>query len=349
MERSLAILLEGLDDRFAVTVVSTDGEIAERVCEGRPGTAVTLVPRVASKFDLGAIRSQRRALAAAAPEVTLVSHPQLYSCQYGILAAWAARSPILSVVHCVLPRTDALQALLMRGAARLVTRLVGVSEAVARDAEAALHLPAGSVGVVYNGIPEVGPAAACEETGGGCRPRGQRRLLGCVGRLSSEKGFDVAVRALRTLPDCDLVVVGVGPRRGELEALARSLGVAERVSFDGWVPWPWTEHRCFDAVLVPSRYEGFGLVAVEAMAAGMPVVASKVAGLAEVVTDGVTGLLVDPDDPAALAGAVRRVLDDADLRGRLVAGGHDEARRRFSASAMVSAYEHILDALVASR
>ena len=174
-------------------------------------------------------------------------------------------------------------------------------------------------------------------------------MIGCVGRLSPEKGYDVALKALVELPDCDLAFLGEGPELGTLQRTAASLGVNDRVRFAGWVPPPWPEHWRFDVLLVPSRYEGFGLVAVEAMLAGIPVVASDVAGLSEVLTDEKTGLLVEPDEFAGFVRATRRMLDDVDLRDELVLHAFEDARRRFSAATMIGCYESLFDDVIGAQ
>jgi len=106
--------------------------------------------------------------------------------------------------------------------------------------------------------------------------------------------------------------------------------LAECVHFAGFSDVAAAFMRAADIVLVPSRVEPFGNVAVEAQLAGKPVVASAVQGLPEIVEDGRTGLLVAPDDPAALAAAVTRLLDEPGLAGRLAQSGADSAHLRFS-------------------
>ncbi len=340
MELWLSTLIEELDPRYQVELVATDGTIAAQIAASRPGTRVTVVPNVTNKVQLPAIWAHLRAFRAAAPDLVLVCHGQLYDGQYGIVGAAATRRPIVSVVHCVLPRTSALQATLLRGASKLVARFVGVSASVARATEEELHLAPGAVALIHNGVPEPGPASTTHR-----REDRRRRLLGCVGRLSPEKGYDIALRALAELSDCDLVILGEGPELGPLRALATSLGIEDRVRFEGWVDPPWTAQWPVDVLLVPSRYEGFGLVAVEAMLAGIPVVASDVAGLSEVLTHEKTGLTVGPEKPDDLARAVRRVLEDEHLRAHLVANASDDARRRFSPRAMVDSYESLFDQL----
>jgi glycosyltransferase involved in cell wall biosynthesis len=138
-----------------------------------------------------------------------------------------------------------------------------------------------------------------------------------VGRLSEEKGVDELLEATSGLPT---VIVGDGPLRGR---------VPESV---GFVP-PGALGRYYEraaVVVCPSRREGYGVVAREAMAHGRPVVATSVGGLADAVEDGVTGLLVPPRDPAALRAAVERLLADGELRSRLGAAARKAASERFS-------------------
>jgi len=153
-----------------------------------------------------------------------------------------------------------------------------------------------------------------------------------VGRLSAEKGVLELVEASRGLP---LRIVGDGPLRG-------------RVPSEGFVApgelGSWYERAA--VVAVPSRREGYGVVAREAMAWGRPIVATAVGGLSDAVEGGVTGLLVQPGDAGALRAALERLLGDAALRSRLGAAARERAQREFSfeaaAQALVAAYEEAL-------
>lgn len=153
-----------------------------------------------------------------------------------------------------------------------------------------------------------------------------------VGRLDPRKGLDDAVRAVATLPGTSLDVVGRGDDAyaARLRALAGELGAAHRVELRGPVPRAALAdvYAGADAVLFPVTWaEPFGLVPLEAMACGTPVVATGTGGSATFLADGANCLLVPPRDPAALAAAVRRLAADPDLRRRLVAGGLATARR----------------------
>lgn len=165
-----------------------------------------------------------------------------------------------------------------------------------------------------------------------------------VGRLTAQKGVDVLLRAMTRLPpDETLTVVGDGPEGDALRALATSLGLADRVRWLGALP-PREVAPCYArarALVVPSREEGLGLVAVEAQLSGTPVVAADSGGLPDVVRDGATGLLVPADDAAALATALRALRDDPSRAARLAHAGQAAARAAFTPDGVAARYEAI--------
>ena len=212
--------------------------------------------------------------------------------------------------------------------------VVGVSHAVLRETAAIAPIVPARSSVVHHGIEwaEATPVPIEPPT------------LLCVGRLVRVKGFDVAVAAMPALrqlvPAARLVVAGEGPEAGPLRALARRLGVDDCVEFMGPVSPAGVPALLNHAslVLVPSRAEAFGLVALEAAAMGRPVIAARVGGLVEVVEPERTGVLVEPDQPAQLVEAVVRLLSDP---ARLLAMGQEarsRARTVFPWKACVDAY-----------
>jgi glycosyltransferase involved in cell wall biosynthesis len=128
-----------------------------------------------------------------------------------------------------------------------------------------------------------------------------------------------------------LVIVGDGPERGNMEALARSLGVDGRVRFAGYREDVGNAYGAMDVFALVSAREGFGLVVAEAMLAELPVIATAVGGIRDIVEPGQSGLLIDPKDPAAVAGAIRELYGDPALRQRLASAGQRRAREHFSA------------------
>ncbi|HLL08470.1 MAG TPA: glycosyltransferase [Nocardioidaceae bacterium] len=187
-------------------------------------------------------------------------------------------------------------------------------------------------------------------------PPGPARLL-CVSRLVERKGVDTVVRALPALPGVELVIAG-GPNADELphdaeatrlSALAERLDVADRVRLIGRV-----QHedmpallRSADVVVSTPWYEPFGIVPLEAMACGRPVVGTAVGGLLDTVQPNVTGLLVPPRDPAAVASAVRTLLADPDLRARFGAAASRLAVHRYDWSRIAADTEAAYDVVVA--
>lgn len=236
-------------------------------------------------------------------------------------------------VHESMPMPRPARALLLLPllAAGLVVANSGVTQAWIRSSLG--RRIAGRTRVVHNGVPEPSSPAAR-----GRVPTDRPRSLVVVGRLSHIKGQDTAIRATALVRqagfDVTLTLVGdcyPGYESVEegLRGLASELGVEDLTEFAGYQdPAPYV--AAADVVLVPSRVESFGLVAVEALLLGRPVVAARTGGLTEVIKDGETGLLVAADDPEALAGAVVRLLDDPALATALATAGHADARTRFS-------------------
>jgi glycogen synthase len=158
------------------------------------------------------------------------------------------------------------------------------------------------------------------------------RLITAVGRLTAQKGFDDLIRAfpaiLKSVPESRLLIVGDGYMKGELQTLAAAEKVGSRTTFAGFVSDSELVEamKSSDVVAVPSRFEPFGIITLEAMAAGVPVVVSRVGGLAETVEDGVDGLEVEPNDPPSIAEAIVRLLSDGTLAARLAAKGREKAK-----------------------
>lgn len=164
-------------------------------------------------------------------------------------------------------------------------------------------------------------------------PREAKVLL-TLSRLHPKKGLDLLLKALKELPACHAWLAGEGPLRRRLEGEAKNLGVLDRVHFLGWRTDRGALLRAADVCVLPSRYEPFGTVILEAWAAGTPLVASASAGPAAHIEDGVNGLLVPIDDAAALTQAIGRILDDAELRRRIVAQGYAAYNKSFTREAV---------------
>jgi glycosyltransferase involved in cell wall biosynthesis len=184
-------------------------------------------------------------------------------------------------------------------------------------------------------------------------PKGPAPLLVSSGRLVGAKGFDILLKALaevNTGPNPpNLVVLGEGPERGSLEGLALKLGVADRVRFAGQVDNPFAILSRATAFVLSSRREGFGNVMIEAMACGIPVVATDCPfGPRMNLRGGDAGLLVPPENPAALARGIERLLGDEELARRYATAGAEVAKE-YAAERTVPAFEELFVSLARGR
>jgi len=246
---------------------------------------------------------------------------------YGGLAAKLRGTTLVSTKHNDDPfRTGAFR-FVERGLARLADRVVTISDSLRRFTIEQVGVPASKVETIHYGLDE--PPRAWGTNPPDAVPRNARIVLS-TSRLTRQKGVDVAVEALTFLPDdVVLVVLGEGPERASLEALARELGVESRVFLPGRVPDVAAWLKRADVYVQPARWEGFGLAVLEAMVCGLPVVATNVSSLPELIADG-AGVLVEPDDAPALAAGIERALAEP----RLGDAGSERARARFSVAAM---------------
>ena len=171
-------------------------------------------------------------------------------------------------------------------------------------------------------------------------------LLLALGRLHPNKGFDILLAALQSLPKAWLWLAGDGPSRLELETRADQLGVAARIRFLGWCPDAAGLLAAADILVCPSRVEPLGNVVLEGWAYRTAVVAAASAGPSGLITDGENGLLVPIDDADALATAIGRIGEDEALRQRLVAGGRASYEAEFTETAVVPQYLSFLERVV---
>lgn len=249
---------------------------------------------------------------------------------YGGLAATLRGARLVSTKHNDDPFRAGPFRHVERGLARLSDRIVTITDALRAFTIARVGIPAAKVETIHYGMDDL-PEPWGENPPDDV-PEGGRVLL-AVSRLTRQKGIDVAVRALASLPDDTVLVVlsSTQEERETLELLGRELGVARRLHLLGRVPDVAAWLRRASVLVHPARWEGFGLGVLEAMLAGLPVVASNVSSLPELVVDGETGFLVRPDDPSALALGIARALEDGE---RLGAAGRERARSEFSVAAM---------------
>ncbi len=324
-------LLAELDDAIEVTVIGVEPAVADAIASRRPGSAVRTVARVRDKRDLRAIRAHLGVLRSLRPDVLQVNRQNSWAGHYALLAEITTSIPVIAVEHAIFPSTSALQRRLRRVLFSRVTAHVAVGRRAAREAEAEIGVPPGSIEVIHNGVPDV-PLDPVARAGPG-------PVVGWCGRFSPAKGVDVLLRALPAVAEVSCVLVGDGPQRPDLERLAGELGVADRVVMAGWSDRPRNYLPSFDLAIFPSRAEGLPLAVIEAMLAERPVIASDVGGVSELVLDGVTGVLVPPEDPDALGRAIARLLGEPAVAAEMGKRARERALEHFSAAAMARSYE----------
>lgn len=324
---TLVAALRGERDFVAIVGEETGAEAVQRLAGA--GARVARVPGLGRVPRPAALRRLAATLRAADPAVVHANATDQGDGLSAMLAAWALRRPLAVTVHLAVggrtPRHEALSGWALRRAGAVIA----VSDAVAA------HLAGLGIGtiVVPNGVPVPVPTPAPGARAALGVDAGAL-LIGGIGRLAPQKGWDVLCRAAPALrehcPEAIVAIVGDGPERERLAAL----GCEHRVRFLGARADAAALLGAFDLLAAPSRFEGLPLVPIEALHAGVPVVASDIDGLREVVGD--AGVLVSPDDPAALGAALGQLAADPQRRAELAARGRARAAERFSVERMAA-------------
>lgn len=337
-------LLAELDERFEVVVMGTTATVLDDIAAVRPSASTLVLPAIDDRRDVGAILAHRRVLRAMRPDVFHANLSEGSSCQYALLAALSIPGQRVVVTeNSPMGVRSELSRRIKRWSAPRFDAHIGVGRRAAALVEADVGLPAGRVEVIPNAVPVIEHPARSTTPGD--------RSVVAVSRFDWVKGLDVLVRAV-ALVDPELgvkvTVFGDGPQRGDLEALIGELGVGDRVELVGWADDVRARLVDFDVFVLPSRLEGLPMSLLEAMHAGVAVVATDVGSVTEVIEDGRTGRVVPPDDPAALASALTDLLSDEDRRIEIAAAGHRVGLERFASSANVAAYAATYDRVMAS-
>lgn len=291
------------------------------------------VPIASASHPMADLKTARHAALAARGADLLHGH----GLRGGWIACLAARClavPFIVTAHNLGPAiSGALSRIALRWMLRRANAVICVSKAVKADIRR-LGARDVSANVVPNGIDLASWLFVPESA----EPRAPPLIVAC-GRLAHEKGFDVAIRALAALraqgSSARMIIAGDGPNCDSLRDLAAALHLGDAVTLPGRTDDVGGLFQDATLVVVPSLSEGQGLVAIEAMACGRAVIASRVGGLVETVVEGETGLLVEPNDATQLAYAIAGLLEDAPARARMGAAGRTRVERLYSVDRMV--------------
>jgi glycosyltransferase involved in cell wall biosynthesis len=273
------------------------------------------------------------------------------ACRYELVAAIMARVPaIIATQHLFNDVPWRRSRLIQRLICARIDRYIAVSEHLSRQLRERLHFPARKISVIHNGISlapfrrAVDPDLRAALAGPSKRP-----LILAVARLAEQKGQRFLIAALRALPNAIVVLAGDGPDRAQLEQQAHALGLQDQVIFLGQRADVPELLACCDVAVLPSLYEGLPLAVLEAMAAGKPIVATRVGGTSEAIQEDETGLLVPPADPGALANAIGTLLSSPALARQLAAAAQARVTQGFSAEVMTQQVANLYDHVLASK
>ncbi len=334
-------LLRGLDrDSFEPTVACLyggDGAVAREI---RALGIEVFDARMSHKADLLALLRLCRRMRRQRPAIL---HAYLFHANLlGRILGRLAGVPAVVCSERTMQTESEGRYRLNRWTVGLVDRVVAVSANVGDFCTHHIGLPADKVVVIPSGVdlpPE--PPASRRQVRAELGIPPEAPLLGVVSRLDPLKGIHFLLQALARIADAWLVVVGDGPQRDSLVALAAELDLIDRVHWAGQRRDVPRLLSAFDLYVQPSLHEGLPNAVLEAMAAGLPVVATAVGGTPELVVDGVTGLLVPPADPNALAWALASLLRDPDRRQCMGGAGRERVAEHFSVEQMVEKTERL--------
>ena len=342
-ERHVVDLAVALSRReYEVTVAcSVAGDLSESLEEANVPVRSPLDQLVKRRVSAGYARALRRL---AKEERFDLVHAHVYaSAAAAAIATVGTGVPLVVTEHTEAVWRGRRARLVTRWFCRRASRVIAVSDAVKRRLVKQDDVPPEKIAVIPNAVP------ANPDSGSGTPPLRDelrdRPLVGVLARLQPEKGVATFLKAgahvAKVVPQACFIVVGDGPLRTELEVLVRRLCMEQNVRFLGFRSDPRALIELLEVLVVPSLTEGAPLVVLEAMAAGVPIVASAVGGIPDQIRHEGEGLLVPPGDPAALGDAVLKLLRDPGLARRMGASGCRKATTVFSHAEMMARTEDV--------
>ncbi len=343
-EQILTTLLDELPgDEYQIACICTDiatlSEVRRRLSHSRASFVLFESPRKPSIWRT--VRPLSTLLASIRPHIVHCHSIDGYAGAYAILASRLIGVPVvLGTIHTA--GGHARRRLPDRLFGRLVDSLTHSAILVAEYCRHPVlrdrYLASDKLTVIHNGVPL--PPLSALQAGASWRKQANNRsiIVGTAGAMIPRKGFDTFVSAgalLRGRGQMRFVILGDGPEKANLLAQTFALGLSDIVSFPGWQESVLPELLGMDIFVLPSLNEAGPVVVLEAMACGIPVVASRVGGIPEYVVDGQTGLLVPPRDPRALADAIWALVANPDVRFRMGQAGRARVGAHFNSQQMV--------------
>jgi glycosyltransferase involved in cell wall biosynthesis len=348
MARDLALGLAARRHRVGITCLEEEGELAAALRDSGVSVSLVACPGVRPNFF---------------PHAKLSAHVAARGCNVvhahngvwakAALASCSVRVPaMVSTLHGFAYGEGWQSEPLRWWGALHADVVVAVSASLRRHLVQRTRIPASKVTVLANGIDTArfapGRRSGTIRSRFGIAPRAP--LIGCVARLDPIKNHALLLASLKlvlqSLPHTRLLLAGEGPLRLQLGALVAEMGLSRSVIFAGAFADTAPLYRDLDVFVLPSLSEGTSISVLEAMASGVPVVATAVGGTPDLLADGACGLLVPSGAAAAMASAIIRLLRDSELRSQLAANGRERVTSTFSLLAMVTAYEELYHSIL---
>jgi glycosyltransferase involved in cell wall biosynthesis len=337
-EVNLSRVLGALPDHVRVTIVGVDTAVVDWLATHRERSDRMVLPAIESRRDVAGLLRHRAMFRRLRPDVLQFNLSSASSCQWAILAA----STLPGVRRVVVENSpmgvwSTSSARLKQATSRRLAAHIAVGDRTGRMIEQSSGLPSHSIRTIYHGVPDVVHEPV---------DRGQEPTVLTVARHDPVKGVDVLLDAFALVPEpTRLVLIGSGAETAALQEQTERLGLSHRVEFRD-LPWDTRAADlmwAFDALVLPSRLEGFPVTIVEAMLAGIPVVATDVGSVDEAVSPGLTGWIVPPEDPPALAAAIEAAVADPAASAEMGDRARRAAEARFTIDSTIEAYLAMYD------
>ncbi|MCK4538571.1 MAG: glycosyltransferase family 4 protein [Candidatus Krumholzibacteria bacterium] len=351
-ERYLFLLASNLAGRgYTPTLVSCGGGGEGRLGRWFKDSGIDHFRiRWESIFSVVGASSLYKVLKDISPEVFHLNLPGPFDSWYSLVAPVARAAGVKAIVSTEhLPMVDSfMKGRILKGVgSRHIDRVITVSSDNIKHLTDKHKISQSRIRVVYNGIPDPGRPDPSDIFDGFDRDEGYLRLVS-IGSIESRKGQDTLIESMRLLPDkVVLALIGEGEMKGELEQRVTEYGLSDRVIFAGYRDDIAGIIDSADILVVSSLLEATPYVIMEAFAGGLPVVATNIFGIPELVGDGRTGFLVDHSRPEGIADTVNRLYEDRDLLARMGNNARVEFEDRFrierSVADTIAVYDEILE------